>query len=257
MLYLVREYINYRLKAKHRHGVHSPFVYQFNDECLRLPVPKKVKNSYSEYYRKLCESNRLIAVNDFGAGSKKLTHERSVKAIAKVSGSSYKYAALLYRIVNYYKPKRALELGTSLGLGTLMMQQGNDETTIDTVEGCSNTLNATLNLFPGDCRQNISFHQSQFDSYLAQLDRSTTYDLVFIDGDHRGNSVQNMLEKLTPFIHDETIILLDDIRWSSDMTQMWEAVKASKKYHVSIDLFKIGLLVNRKHQATEHFVIRY
>lgn len=40
MLQRCREYIKYWRKAKHRHGVHSPFVYELGDQCLRIKVDK-------------------------------------------------------------------------------------------------------------------------------------------------------------------------------------------------------------------------
>lgn len=257
MIRIVREYINYWIKGKNRHGVHSPFVYDFSDKCLRIEVPLSVRSTYSNYYSELRNSQQKILVEDFGAGSKKLDDQRSVRSIAKVSGSSAKYAKLIYRIVQHYQPESILELGTSLGLSTLMMRMGNQNAVIDTVEGCSETLRVTQEHFPSEYKENINFHRSTFDSYLTKMDKSKVYDFVFIDGDHRGKSVLQILDSLESSVHDETIILLDDIRWSLDMQSMWSSLICSGKYHVSIDLFKIGIVVPRKHQATENFVIRY
>jgi predicted O-methyltransferase YrrM len=257
MIRLVREYINYWIKGKHRHGVHSPFVYDFNDKCLRLQVPKEVMSIYSNYYRQLVKSDELITIEDFGAGSKKLGNIRKVSSIAKVSGSTAKYAKLIYRIVNFYQPRHILELGTSLGLSTLMMRLGNQDAKIDTVEGCAQTLKITQQEFPLHHNVKIDFNRSTFDTYLTKVDKSKQYDFVFIDGDHRGKSVLNILDSLTPLIHDETIILLDDIRWTEDLQSMWEQLIITDRYHLNIDLFKMGVIVPRKHQATESFVIRY
>lgn len=253
---IVREYINYWIKGKNRHGVHSPFVYDFNDKCMRTEVPKSVRSSYSKYYSLLRSSHQKITVEDFGAGSKKLGNERKVRSIAKVSGNSAKYAMLIYRIVNFYKPQNILELGTSLGISTLMMRLGNDAAKIDTVEGCTETLKITQEHFPADLKENINFHRLTFDSFLAQASKPKKYDFVFIDGDHRGKSVLQLLDSLKVLTHDETIIVLDDIRWTKDMQSMWYTLIRSGKYHVSIDLFKMGILLPRMHQATENFILR-
>jgi predicted O-methyltransferase YrrM len=257
MIRLVREYINYWIKGKNRHGVHSPFVFDFNDKCLRTAVPENVRSLYSDYYNQLRNSDQKIIVDDFGAGSKKLGNKRKVQSIAKISGSSAKYANLIYKIVHYYQPGHILELGTSLGLSTLMMRLGNRYAEIDTIEGCRQTLEVTQQQFPTELKEKINFHRSTFDAYLTKTNKPKTYDFIFVDGDHRGESVLKVLDLLNTFIHDETIILLDDIRWTEDMQSMWYALIASGNYHVSIDLFKMGIIVPRKHQATENFVIRY
>lgn len=257
MIRLVREYINYWIKAKNRHGVHSPFVYDFNDKCLRQPISAKVKDTYSSYKKQLLRDKSSISITDHGAGSKKMGDERKIKDIAKVSGSSGKYAYLLFRLVKYYQPKQILELGTSLGIGTLMMHQGNPKATIDSIEGCPETHNYVMTHHPLRSLDKINFEQALFTDYIDNLPVHKVYDFIFIDGDHRGAKVNQLLSRLNRHMHDETIILLDDIRWSDDMLTIWKSVTKSNDFHVSIDLFKFGVLVPRKHQATEHFVIRY
>ncbi len=254
---LMREYINYWLKAKNRHGVHSPYVYDFNDKCLRLQVPEKAISSYSSYRKQLNRENLTIKVSDFGAGSKKLGADRKIKDIARVSGSPIKYAKLIYKIVNHYKPNKMLELGTSLGLGTMMMKLGHPKGEIHTVEGCPQTLQYTMDHFPLTRDENLHFHNARFDDFIERLDPNEKFDFIFIDGDHRGERTQSILMSLKRHLHDETVILLDDIRWSFDMQTFWKSMTQSENYNVSIDLFKMGVLVPRHHQATENFVIRY
>jgi hypothetical protein len=41
------------------------------------------------------------------------------------------------------------------------------------------------------------------------------------------------------------------------MLKAWEELTKSELFHVSIDLFRIGILTPRKQQAKEHFVFRY
>ena len=257
MIYLAREYIKYCLKAKHRHGVHSPYVYDFNDICLSLTIPQKVQQDYLSLFRSFTTSKEVIKVNDLGAGSKHLSLNRKVKKIAKISGSKAKYARLLYRLVAHYQPQNVLELGTSLGLGTFMLAAASDNIHIITVEGCKITCDFAKNSFPKDHIHKVDFVNDEFLNYINQLNSSTVFDLIFIDGDHKAERLFQQLNQLRPFIHDETIIVLDDIRWSKDMLEAWETIKKNNEYHLTIDLFKMGIIAPRKHQQKEHFIIRY
>lgn len=250
---IIFEYINYKLKAQGRHGTHSPFVYDFVDVCLTLPIPKQVKKDFNGYYQSLRKRDETLIITDFGAGSKKLGNERKVADIAKVSGSYGKFGDLLYRLSAHYHPQRILELGTSVGLGTYMLAKGNPKAEITTVEGCPNThkfVQGALAHFP-----NIRCVNSAFTDFLQS--NHTQYDLVYIDGDHRGEKVKEMLDLLAPTIHDETIVIIDDIRWSKDMFEYWQQFKEMERYHLTMDLFRMGIVMNRSHQQKEHFVIKY
>ena len=41
------EYIKYQWKAKRRHGVHSPFIYDLTDKCFRKPISNELKEKLS------------------------------------------------------------------------------------------------------------------------------------------------------------------------------------------------------------------
>ncbi|WP_159038342.1 O-methyltransferase [Brumimicrobium mesophilum] len=257
MIYLVREYIKYCLIAKNRHGIHSPFVYEFNDQCLRLPIPDYEFKIFKDLKKNFQKNNTSIDVTDLGAGSKKLKKQRKISEIAKISGSNDKYGKLLFRLVAHYQPKRVLELGTSLGIGTYMLAAGHENTHVTTVEGCKSTYEIARRTFPASQHAKVDFVNEGFISYLRNLKSQNPFDLVFIDGDHRSESLYNQLDLLQAFIHDETIIILDDIRWSKDMLMAWNHLVQNSDYHLTIDLFKMGVLIKRGHQEKEHFVVRY
>lgn len=257
MINLIREYIKYRINAQQRHGVHSPFVYDFGDKCISAKVPKNIINEFKEFKSALLKDKTSIEVQDLGAGSKKLNKKRTVQQIAKVSGSTKKYGMLLYRLVAHYKVKEVLELGTSLGIGTYWLTAGSKDLNTTTVEGCSHTFNYTKIHFPEKLKPQVNFINSSFTDYLKGLSNRVPFDLIFIDGDHQGKSLHEQLNLLEPFIHDETIIVLDDIRWSKGMLEAWEGLISNQDYHLTLDLFKMGIIVRRHHQQKEHFIIRY
>ena len=257
MLSLIREYIKYCLIAKRRHGIHSPFVYDFGDKCLNLPISEYEYSLFKTLKASFLKDKTIITVNDMGAGSKKLKKQRSVQQIAKISGSNEKYGKLLYRLVAHYQPKHVLELGTSLGLGTYMLAAGSENVGVTTIEGCKNTYDFARRNFPSSQHHKVKFINSSFTDYLKTIEKTPLFDLVYIDGDHQSKSLFTQLDLLEPHIHDETIIVLDDIRWSKDMLQGWKKLAESDQYHLTIDLFKMGILMQRTHQEKESFVIRY
>lgn len=254
-MFLPLEYIKYRWNAKGRHGIHSPFVYDFVDVCLRLKVSKADTVELSSTFKKLASDRREIEIEDFGAGSKKLGNKRKIAQIFRMSSSKGTYGELLYRLSKHYQPERILELGTSLGIGSTYLSLGAPNSSITTVEACKNTRQIALEQFKD--RQNIESIHATFSDFISTLPKEKQFDLIFIDGHHDGVALMHYLDQLQDHSHDETLFILDDIRWSDSMTNAWEKIVSDSRFHLSMDLFRVGIVARRSHQEKEQFVIRY
>ena len=248
-------YFHYWFSAKKRHNIHSPFVYELSDKCLTTPLANTHKEIIHKQFEVLSTDQSTITISDFGAGSKVMGNNRKIHEIFKNSRSSEKYAHLLYRLAAYYKPKRVLEFGTSLAWGTLHLHLGSPEAEIDTVEGCPKTFEKAKSLFPVTT-DSIRFHNAVFEDFLKNL-KTETYDLIFIDGNHRGQAMLEYIECLLPFSNQNTIWILDDIRWSDDMWQAWEQIVNDDRFHVTIDFMRMGIALKRESQEKESFSLRF
>lgn len=249
------EYIKYLVNAKGRHGIHSPFVYDFVDCCLRIKPDEAFLKSVQSLKKKLSQDNREIEIHDAGAGSKKLGKVRKVNQIYRTASSKGVYADLLYQLTSHYKPQHVLELGTSLGIGTLYLASGNNFSKIVSVDACSKTSQLAQANISAFQLSNVEFVQATFLEYLRGC-KDLKFDLVYIDGHHDGDALKQYVQILLPLTTDDTIFVLDDIRWSNSMWQAWNELKASSIFHVSLDLFRMGILIRRPQQVKEHFVVK-
>ena len=133
----VLKYLNYRLTSSNGkgHGIHSPFVFSLIKDVLndktRYPEYKEIE----ELRRKLLADNTPVPLEDYGAGSFAGHGSRSVSTITSLAAKSPKYAALLFRIVKYYKPHYILELGTSLGISTAYLAAADKNSVVVSGEG--------------------------------------------------------------------------------------------------------------------------
>ena len=131
---------------------------------------RKKYSSYkniSEYRKKLLNSEKVIKVTDFGAGSKVFSSdERKVSALAKTVGISPKRARLLNRLIRYLNINSALELGTSLGIGTAAMAAGNS-VKITTLEGCPETAAVAEKMFEEFDFKSVDLRVGEFDTFLV------------------------------------------------------------------------------------------
>ena len=255
MIHQSKSYIKFIRLSKNRHGVHSPFVYDLVTKCFN---DKKIYPEYEilKSHRKALRSDpSMVEMKDFGQGSRVFKgNARKVSAVVKNAGMRKKRQKLLFRIAKYFKSENILELGTSLGLGTVALSLSNEFSAIHTVEGCPNTLLKAQEYFEKFNLHNIQIHQKLFSEFLENT--SEKFDLIFIDGDHNGERTLGYFHSLLKNVHNDSVIIFDDIYWSRDMTAAWQQIIANENVTVSIDTFQWGLVFFRKEQIKENFIIR-
>jgi predicted O-methyltransferase YrrM len=256
---LVINYIKHLAKAKTRHGVHSAFVYQLIDEVI-YDFKKKSEYKNIELLRKnLLLDDKAITVTDLGAGSQVNNQKiKQVKQIAKNALKPKKFAQLLFRLAQHFKPKNIIELGTCLGVTTSYFSLAVPNAKIITLEGCPQTAAVAQENFNKLGLQNIETIVGNFDDTLPEIIENTKpLDFVFIDGNHRKDATINYFNWCLSYINPQSVIIFDDIYWSEGMKQAWEQIKEHPKVTVTIDLFWIGLVFFKEGQAKEHFRVRF
>ena len=253
----VKDYLLYRLKAKTRHGTHSPFVYQLVDKVLYDFHAKKVYGEIEKIREGLLNDDRIITITDLGAGSHvNNDRKKRVGDIAKNALKSPKLAQLLYRLAAEIKPKNIIELGTCLGITSLYLKKAAPDAKVYTLEGCPQTAGIAKESFEKAELTDIELITGNFDNNLpgviAQLPQ---LDFVFVDGNHQKDATLKYFEWCLPKVHENTLLIFDDIYWSEGMKEAWATIKAHPQVTVTIDLFWIGLVFFKKGRVKEDFVI--
>ena len=260
---LVSKYINYYLTASNGkgHGVHSPFVFEFITQVLNDERNYYCYETIEPFRQRINQDKTILTIDDFGAGSRvNSQHKRTVASIAASSLKPKKFAQLLFRIVNFYKPKNILELGTSLGITTAYLASANNQTPVTTLEGAAQVAATAQKNFDALHLQNIKIVQGNFDEMLESVISTAfeTIDFAFIDGNHRKEPTIKYFEQLLSKTNEHSILIFDDVHWSKEMEEAWETIKSHDAVTLSIDLFYIGIIFFRKEQiAKQHFSIRF
>ena len=251
------EYIKYRWKAKGRRTNRSPFIQDFTGNCLNINKDSEDYLIINSLINTLNKDKKQIEIEDFGAGSKKLGNQRSINLILKTSSSKGKYGDFLYRICKHYQFENILEFGTSLGIGSIHMQLGSKTSKITTVEACENTRELALSNFKGIEANLITSIHSTFDIFLKDS-ATNVFDMIFVDGHHDGDALLRYMKSLEAYSDDNTIFILDDIRWSDSMLLAWNTLKESDEFHIIIDLFRfVMLIIKSSHTKEEHYIRLY
>ena len=258
ILFILR-YLRYLVSSKNKHSAHSPFLYNFIIKVLNQDSNDKNCEAISRLRKGLCQSENVIKITDFGAGSNiNNSKKRKIKDIAKNSAKNKKFGELLYRIVNHYNPKNIIELGTSLGISTLYLAMGNKKSNVFTLEGCPETAKIAKNNFEKMSIKNTNITVGNFSEKLEkQLIKMKSIDLVFIDGNHQYKPTINYFEKCLKYTNNETIFIFDDIHWSKGMENAWKYIKSHQKTTLTIDLFYLGIVFIKSELSKENYTIKF
>ena len=229
------------MKANTVDKLDSPILYDFYNQVIKRKVDKTIFSSIEALRKGYLSDQRIIDLTDHGAGSAfKSAHKRTISSVASSAVSSSSKCELLYKSCQHFGYKNGLELGTSLGISALYMKAAHHGTRLTTIEGdpmIGELAKATLE------KEDIRAITGTFDKVLPQLDiEKCIYDLVYIDGGHRSDLIEKAMHLLGPVTTQQTVLIIDDIYWSADMTQAWKDLKASSYYNVAIDLWHFGLL---------------
>lgn len=257
MLWRVGQYIKHQFHCRHRkgRGIHSPYLFEFVHDVVfnagRIRVPSEIAAIHQE----LRTNSTIIPSDTRGARS---SVERnpviSVGSFVRRSSVSPKYGALLYRITQWFKPTEIIELGTGLGVSTLYLASGSHGVPLASFEGNMEKAAFAAQLFNRNQLEGISIHwgdlEQGLDEILTNLKAIQTKPegrfLAFVDANHRFEPTIRYVKSLISRAGEETIIIMDDIYWSSGMYRAWREVTSWPEVRMSIDLFHMGILLLRK-----------
>lgn len=255
-------YIKFRLYSKPvgGHGIHSPYVYKLYTEVIERDNKNTIFEKIEGYRKELKRCGlsiiRKSIAENINAGYR--GEEVSLRKIAKTVSIPPHLGRLLFRLCSHYQPKSIVELGTSVGISSMYLAAGNNNASLYTVEGDETVLGIAQARFRQYGMNNIQTFPGSFEDQLPHiLSELKTVDMVFIDGDHNGRALINYFDQILSKTNENSIVVIDDIRWSKGMERAWNYICDYPQVSVSIDLFRCGVLIFEKGITKQHFTLRY
>lgn len=239
----IAQFLPYYLKAKSIYGVHSPFLYELIKESLEDSRNFYAFDHIERIRERLLMDHTPIDIYDFGAGSA-ASKQKNVKQIAKSALTSPYFCRFLFKLTNYLKPQKVLELGTSLGISANYIAAAAPSAQIISLEGDPNIAAYAKSVLS---KTSVEVRIGQFAKTLNKaLEDLGKVDLAFIDGNHQKDPTIEYFESILPFIDADSILIFDDIHWSNEMQEAWEIIRKHPQVKASVDLFFMGIIFFRK-----------
>ncbi|MDW3192151.1 MAG: class I SAM-dependent methyltransferase [Cytophagales bacterium] len=250
--HFIQRLFEYKKQAVGAHGLHSPFVYRLYAKYIRKK--RRHLSSEIEQLRKTCQrAQQAISVTDFKSGTirtKKLGEE------ARSSPSTATFSAFLSQLLDYINADCVLETGTSLGFNALYLAQSSVKE-VWTLEGNSSIAEIAADHFTRMKAHKIKLITGDIhETFEASLQDSGA-DVIFLDADHRSVATSKFMDILAPHLSRIKCIIIHDIYWSKDMTNIWQELVADTRFPMTIDIFQAGLLFPNQKLEKQHFVVKF
>jgi len=258
MIAIAIDYLRYILFSRHKygHGIHSPFVYDYIRNVL---VDKRKYEDYKLYkdvYNEIASSFDIVIVDNNEAGAVIRSPKRKLSKIIKNESTPAKYSFLIYRTAKYFGIGNILELGTSLGLNTLLLSKTCSN--LYSFEISTELANYAKNLLSKNNIRNVDVRNASIDKELVNLlNEIEKIDLVYFDANHTEEATIRYFKICLEKAHADSVFIFDDINWSQGMKRAWKRIKKDERVKISIDLFRMGIVFFREGIVKQDFVIRF
>ncbi|MFN3851727.1 MAG: O-methyltransferase [Spirosomataceae bacterium] len=255
---MIKSYINYLIKSKNEHSLHSPFLFDFYTKVVKDKTQYEDYRTVEQLRKKLLQNDSTIEVTDFGAGSRTgASRHRKIKDIAQKASKKPYLAQFIYRTIRYFGYKNIIDLGTSLGLTTAYEALAANNGKVISFEGCPQTTQIARTNLQELGIDNTEILVGNLDEILLKkIQKTERIDFAFFDANHRYKPTIEYFKICLEKAYEDSCFVFDDIYWSDEMKQAWDEIKAHESVTISIDFFWVGMVFFRKKQPKQHFILR-
>ncbi len=243
-------FFGHLVHARRWDSFHSPYLFELftyaSDDKIQDPRFERIE----EGRRSLMRSAEKIERIDFGAGSvyQKIRSEVTIADVAKSALSKPFQCRFISRMVRFSSSQMILEFGTSLGISSAYLAAGTETGKVTTIEGDPSIAKVARNIVGELGLLNIDLVNKKFEDFIRQdMHRMSHIDFLFIDGNHRKENLLTYYHSLKPLFRRNTIVIVDDIYWSSDMHKGWKELISQPEITQSVDCFQFGVLFFNPH----------
>lgn len=160
---------------------------------------------------------------------------RATKFSANLPHYRRKVNRLLFRLVNYFRPKTFLEVGTGNGEALAYMQAG-----------CR-----TMDAFSIEGRQNPEETLRMLKGCLSAMQ--------IIDCLHIAHTpfYKEVFKEALPYAGEKSCFIIGGIYESKEKNDWWQEVKANESTCITMDLYDIGLVFFDKARYKQHYIVNF
>ncbi len=254
-IHKIRQFLRFYWGAVTKYQLHSPVVFDLAQALIHDRRWYYAFRDIEAIRKKMLQSAVILHFTDFGAGQ--ASGSVPLRRVARRSASSGEQGRRLFRLANWAQPKSILELGTSVGIGTMYLASGARNARFITLEGaadCAAVAQSNLELLN---LPNVEVRSGEFGTTMATaLKDLAPVDLAYLDGNHRRAATLDYFEQCLALARENAIFIFDDVYWSEEMTVAWTEIQNHPQVTMTVDFFDLSLaFINPDFREKQHFRI--
>jgi hypothetical protein len=157
---------------------------------------------------------------------------------------------LAFKIVNYFNPKKILELGAGDGTNTLYITAPSSHIRCFSVETSSRNLLQAQNLYR-NWRRDIVLSREVFPDMEGKM------DAIFLNLRLYKADPERLTGYLLSLVKEDSFIFIDGIRTNRAQQALWKNLIKREEAGVSLDLFHVGILFFNKKYFKRNYKLSF
>lgn len=224
------------LRYRKGFGVHSPFAFSF--------ITKVIDERYGYY-----------AYNDIELIRRQLVHRNCPMLKTDIKRS---HGELLFRIVNYFKPERLIQIGTSAGIGSLYMTAPSSRLNYLLLDSDDNNAEQTiwsLRKFNPKASSVSVIAGDYLKTLPAALSKMSAVDFLFFNSAKDKEKNMIYLDEAIKYVQSDTVFFIEGIRSNREMRQLWKNICLREDVSVTFDLYNVGVVFFNKKLHKQNYIV--
>lgn len=251
----IKQWFQHRLFAKGARSVHSPWLFE-----LYTAMRRKSLFTAEDFSTLMDVHNSLRTNKDklsfYEMGSRNGYLKSTVSEVFKRTASSLTRSASIAALTRFTIGD-VIELGGAFGTTTLAMHFADRSRTLYSIEGVKEIATLAANNLRSKVNENVHFICGSFEQELPLvLKEAHEIGFAFVDGHHSAEPTMQYVHQLVGSLSAQSIIVIDDIHGTSEMSHCWRILCQSDFFEVNIDFFEIGLLIHNPNLSRQTLRLR-
>lgn len=168
------------------------------------------------------------------------------------------HGQLLFRIVNYFKPKHLLQIGSPAGIATLYLTSYASDIQCIALEADSESAQKTYWCVRKYQHAPVQILAGDYHQTLPQaLQQLKTLDFVFFQTASRKGENRAWVEEALKHIHPDSVFFFEGIRANAEMRQLWKELCLRPEVVLSFDLYNVGLLFFNPRFHKQNYIVYF